>query len=35
VLSVVAKDRFVVHYEGLETAWDESVTLDRIVARRP
>jgi hypothetical protein len=35
VLSVVTKDRFVVHYEGLETAWDESVTLDRIVARRP
>jgi hypothetical protein len=35
VLSVVAKDRFVVHYEGLETAWDESVTLDRIVGRRP
>ena len=35
VLSVVAKDRFVVHYEGLESAWDETVTLDRIVGRRP
>ena len=35
VLAVVAKDRFVVHYEGLETAWDDSVTLDRIVGRRP
>jgi hypothetical protein len=35
VLSVLAKDRFMVHYEGLETAWDDSVTLDRIVGRRP
>ncbi len=35
VLSVVAKDRFVVHYEGLESAWDETITLDRIVGRRP
>jgi len=35
VLNVVAKDRFLVHYEGLETAWDETVTLDRVVGRRP
>ena len=35
VLQVVAKDRFVVHYEGLESAWDETVGLDRIVGRRP
>ena len=35
VLQVVAKDRFVVHYEGLESAWDETVTLERIVGRRP
>jgi hypothetical protein len=35
VLQVVAKDRFVVHYEGLESAWDETVSLDRIVGRRP
>ena len=35
VLQVVAKDRFVVHYEGLESAWDETVSLERIVGRRP
>ena len=35
VLQVIAKDRFLVHYEGLETAWDETVGLDRIVGRRP
>ena len=35
VLNVVAKDRFTVHYEGLESAWDETVALDRIVGRRP
>jgi hypothetical protein len=35
VVSVTAKDRFVVHYEGLESAWDENITLDRIVGRRP
>ena len=35
VLQVVAKDRFLVHYEGLESAWDETVSLDRIVGRRP
>ena len=35
VLQVVTKDRFLVHYEGLESAWDETVTLDRIVGRRP
>jgi hypothetical protein len=34
VLQVVAKDRFIVHYEGLESAWDESIALDRIVGRR-
>ena len=35
VLQVIAKDRFLVHYEGLESAWDETVSLDRIVGRRP
>lgn len=35
VLQVVTKDRFLVHYEGLEAAWDETVSLERIVARRP
>lgn len=33
ILRVVAPDRFVVHYEGHETAWDESIHIDRIVAR--
>lgn len=35
VLQVITKDRFLVHYEGLESAWDEVVGLDRIVGRRP
>jgi hypothetical protein len=30
VLAVVAADRFLVHYEGHENAWDEVVPLDRI-----
>lgn len=34
VLEVVARDRLKVHYEGLENAWDETVTLDRLVGRR-
>lgn len=33
VISVVASDRVLVHYEGLENAWDEVVTLDRIVSK--
>lgn len=33
VLEVIAKDRVRVHYEGHETAWDETVSLDRIVTR--
>lgn len=35
VLQVIAKDRFLVHYEGLESAWDETVGIERIVGRRP
>ncbi len=35
VLQVIDKNRFLVHYEGLESAWDETVTLDRIVGKRP
>ena len=35
VVTVVAKDRFLVHYEGHETAWDEVVSIDRIVGRKP
>jgi hypothetical protein len=34
VLQVIAKDKFLVHYEGLENAWDETVSLERIVGRR-
>jgi hypothetical protein len=34
VVGVVAADRFLVHYEGHESAWDETVPLDRIAARR-
>lgn len=34
VVKVVAKDRFEVHYEGHEAAWDEVVTIDRILGRR-
>jgi hypothetical protein len=34
VLTVIAKDKFLVHYEGLETAWDETVSIERIVGRR-
>lgn len=30
VMGVVAADRFLVHYEGHESAWDEVVPLDRI-----
>jgi hypothetical protein len=34
VLTVVAADRFAVHYEGYEAAWDETVSIQRIVGRR-
>lgn len=34
VLEVVAKDRMRVHYEGHEPAWDEVVSVDRVVSRR-
>lgn len=34
ILEVVSKDRFKVHYEGHEAAWDEVVSLDRVVGRR-
>ena len=32
---VEGKDRLLVHYEGHENAWDEVVTIDRVVSRRP
>jgi hypothetical protein len=34
VIKVVAKDRFEVHYEGHEAAWDEVVGIERIAGRR-
>jgi hypothetical protein len=34
VITVVAADRFAVHYEGYEAAWDETVSIQRIVGRR-
>lgn len=34
VVKVVAKDRFEVHYEGHEAAWDEVVGVERILGRR-
>jgi hypothetical protein len=34
VLDVVTKDRVLVRYDGFESAWDESVQLDRVVSRR-
>jgi hypothetical protein len=34
VIKVVAKDRFEVHYDGHEAAWDEVVGIERIAGRR-
>lgn len=34
VLKPGGRDRVLVHYEGMENAWDEEVALDRIVSRR-
>jgi hypothetical protein len=33
IMAVVAPDRFLVHYDGHEAAWDETVVLDRIVTK--
>lgn len=35
IVAVISNDRFLVHYDGYESAWDEPVGLERIVARRP
>lgn len=35
IVTVISNDRFLVHYEGHENAWDEPIGLERIVARRP
>jgi hypothetical protein len=34
VVAVVAPDRFLVHYEGHESAWDEVVPLERVEGPR-
>lgn len=34
IVGVVAPDKFLVHYEGHESAWDETVEIDRIVGTR-
>jgi hypothetical protein len=34
IVAVAAPDRYLVHYEGYETAWDETVNADRIEPAR-
>ncbi|MCK6533537.1 MAG: hypothetical protein L6Q84_11245 [Polyangiaceae bacterium] len=34
IVGVSGPDRYLVHYEGYETAWDETVSADRIEAAR-
>jgi hypothetical protein len=34
VLEAVGKDKLLVHYEGHEPAWDETVSIDRVLSRR-
>jgi len=34
IVAVVAQDRYLVHYDGYESAWDETVSSDRVVAGR-
>jgi len=34
VVEVVSSDRYRVHYDGYETAWDETVHSERIIGRR-
>ncbi len=33
IIGVVASDRFLIHYDGQENAWDEIIDIDRIVRR--
>jgi hypothetical protein len=35
VLEVVGKNQLLVHYDGYESAWDEKISLDRVINRRP
>ena len=34
IVEIVPPDRMRVHYEGLENAWDETITTDRIEGAR-
>ena len=34
IVGVVTGDQVLVHYDGHETAWDETIHIDRIVSRR-
>ena len=34
ILKVVATDQYLVHYDGYESAWDETVAVGRIVSTR-
>jgi hypothetical protein len=34
VVGVVAPDRVLIHYDGHESAWDETIPIERIVSRR-
>jgi hypothetical protein len=34
IRTVVANDQFLVHYEGYEDAYDEKVSVDRILGKR-
>lgn len=34
IVAVVAPDKYLVHYDGYESAWDEAVAADRIEAAR-
>jgi hypothetical protein len=35
IQGVLAPDRFLIHYDGYGSAWDETIAIDRIVGRRP
>lgn len=34
IVAVAAADKFLVHYDSYEAAWDETIAIDRIVSRR-
>lgn len=34
IIGVISSDQYLVHYDGHETAWDETVGSDRIVGKR-